>query len=62
MAGQGEGLHPGGQVGGQRHDGAPELVLREVMQRQVGQPGVFRDSDAVLGPGTAAVAQLQVGQ
>ena len=57
-----EGLHPGEQVGGERHERAPDLVLGEVMQRQVGQPGVIGVADAVLGAGPAAVPQLQLGQ
>src|SRR4051794_41939802 len=60
--GQGEGLQPGGQVSGERHQGAPDLVGGEVVQRQVGQPGVLGAPDAVLGPGAAAVPQLQIGQ
>jgi hypothetical protein len=56
MAGQGQGLHPGEQVAGECHDGAPDLVLRKVVQRQVGQPGVLGGADAVLGAGPVAVA------
>jgi hypothetical protein len=55
-------LHPGGQVGGERDQGAPVLVPGEVVQRQVGQAGVFGVADAVLGAGAAAVPQLEVGQ
>jgi transcriptional regulator with XRE-family HTH domain len=35
VTGQGEGLHPGGQLAGQRDDGAPDLVLttRELAAR-----------------------------
>src|SRR3954454_6688943 len=62
MLGEREGLHPGGQVGGERDDGAPDLVLREVVQRQVGRAGVLGASDAVLGAGPAAVPQLEGGQ
>jgi hypothetical protein len=58
--GQSEGLHPGGQLAGQRDDGAPDLVLGEVVQRQVGQPGVLHGSDTAVGVGPAAVPQLQV--
>ena len=47
---------------GERDDGAPDLVLGEVVQRQVGQAGVFGDADAVLAAGPAAVAQFEVGQ
>ena len=44
----GEHLQPGGQLAG--HDGqlAPQLVLREAVQREVTQPGVLRAADAVL--------------
>jgi hypothetical protein len=40
VPGQGEGLHPSEQVGGERDEGAPDLVLCGVVQRQVGQAGV----------------------
>jgi hypothetical protein len=56
LPGRGQDLHPGGQVPGEGDEGAPDLVLGEVVQRQVGRPGVFGGSDAVLGPGPAAVA------
>ena len=59
---QGEHLHPGQQLAGHRDDLAPELVLRESLEGQVAQPGVFRGADAVLAPGPAAVAQLQVSE
>ena len=62
MIGEGEHLHPGGEFGGQHDDGAPDLVLGEVVQRQVHQPGVFADPDAVFGAGPAAVPQLQIGE
>jgi hypothetical protein len=54
-------LHPGDQLDGERDDGAPDLVLGEVVQRQIGQPGVFGVADAVLAAGPAAVPQLEVG-
>ena len=62
VPGEGEQLHPGGELAGQGDDGAPDLVLGEAVQRQVGQPGVLGGADPVLGPGAAAVPQLQVGQ
>jgi hypothetical protein len=40
-AGEGEHLHPRGQLAGQGDDGAPDLVLREAVQRQVRQLGVL---------------------
>ena len=62
VTGQSEQLHPGGQVDGEGDDGAPDLVLSEVVQRQVGQSGVLGHPDAVFGAGSAAVPQFQVGQ
>ncbi len=62
VAGQRKQLSPGGQVERERDQGAPDLVLGEVVQRQVGQSGVLGDADAVLGAGTPAVPQLEVGQ
>ena len=59
---QGEHLRPGGELAGQRDDGAPDPVLVQVVQGQVGQPGVLRGADAVLGAGPAAVAQFEVGE
>ena len=35
VAGEGEHPHPGEQVGGQCHDGAPDLVGREAVQGQI---------------------------
>ena len=62
VSGEGEELHPGGQFAGEGDEGAPDLVLVEVVQRQVRQAGVLGDADPVLGAGPAAVPQLQVGQ
>jgi hypothetical protein len=62
MAVQGEHLHPCGEFHGQLHNRAPDLVLVEAVQRKVLQAGVFRDADAVLAAGAAAVAQFEVGQ
>jgi hypothetical protein len=50
-AGQGEHLGPGQQLAGQRDDLAPQLVLREPLQRQVPQPGILRAADPVLALG-----------
>src|SRR4051812_46419471 len=61
MAGQGHGLYPGGQVGGQRDDDAPDPILVEVMQAHVGQAVILDVADAVLAACPAA-PQLQVGQ
>ena len=60
--GEGKQLGPGGQVAGEGDQGAPDPVLVQVVQRQVGQPGVFCVADAVLAAGPAAVPQLEVGQ
>jgi hypothetical protein len=57
---QAEQLHPGGELGGEHDDGAPDLVLVEVVQRQVGQAGVLAYPDPVFGTGPPAVPQLQV--
>ena len=62
MCGQGEHPHPGCQLDGQGDDGAPDLVLGEVVQRQVPQSGGLGDPDPVLAAGPAAMAQFQVGQ
>jgi len=56
VVGQCEHLHPCGELDGEGDDGAPDLILGEVVQWQVVQPGVFRDADAVLAAGPAAVA------
>jgi hypothetical protein len=53
---EGEHLHPGSELAGQGHEGAPDLLLGEVVQREVGQPGILPAADAVLGAGPAAVA------
>ena len=62
MLDQREHLGPGGELAGQRDDGAPDAVLVQLVQGQVGQPGVLRGADAVLGAGLAAVAQTEVGE
>ena len=50
------------QFAGQRDDLAPDLVLGEVVQRQVAQAGVLGAADPVLAAGPAAVPQFQVGE
>ena len=45
--GQGEQLGEGRQVTGQGHDQAPGTVLREALQGEVVEPGVFCAADAV---------------
>ncbi len=57
-----EHLRPGGEFAGHGHELGPDLVLREAVQREVTQAGVFRAADPVLTPGSAPVPQLQVGE
>ena len=45
--GQGEQLGEGQQVTGQGHDQASDTVLREALQGEVVEPGVFCAADAV---------------
>ena len=40
----------------------PDLVLRELLQRQVSEPGVLESADAVLGPCPQSVPDFQLGQ
>ena len=61
-AGERDHLHPGQQLAGQGHDLAPDLVLREALERQVPQPGVLGAPDPVLAPGPPPVPQFQVGE
>ena len=69
LPGQGEHLGPGQQLAGQCDDLAPELVLREALQRQVPQPGVRSGEDLgllaveLLGRDDAPVTQVgELGQ
>ena len=50
--GQDEQLGEGQQVTGQGHDLAPDMVLRETLQRELVEPGVFCATDAVLAAGS----------
>jgi hypothetical protein len=59
---QGEHLHPGEQLAGQRGDLAPDLVLGEPVEGEVAQAGVLGGLDPVLTPGAAAVTQLEAGE
>ena len=59
---EGEELHPGFQLAGQGDEGAPDLVLGEAVEREVGESGGLGVPDLVLTAGPAAVAQFQVGQ
>ena len=60
MPGQREHPAPGLQLGGQRDDLAPDPILVEPVQGQVGQAGVFRDPDPVFAAGAATMPQLQL--
>lgn len=62
LAGQGEHLHPGDDLGREGHDREPDLVLCEVVQRHGAQSGVLGGADAVLAARPATVAQLQVSE
>lgn len=57
-----ESLGPGQQVGGQSDDLKPDLVLGEAVEGQVLHPGVLQSTDAVLGAGTLAMTDLELGQ
>jgi len=62
VLGEGEQLSPSGELAGQGDDGAPDHALGEVVQRQVGKPGVLGGADAVHGAGPAAMPQFEVGE
>ena len=62
LSGQGETLGPGDQVGGQRADLQPDLVLGEVVEGQVAEPGVLAAADSVLDTSVPAVAEFQVSE
>ncbi len=59
---EGQHLQPSRQVHGQLHQCAPDPVLVESVQGQVGQTGVFGHADAVFAAGAAAMTQLKIGQ
>ena len=48
---EGEAVHPGGELAREGDDGAPELILRERVQRQVRQACVLGQPDPVLATG-----------
>jgi hypothetical protein len=48
VASQADELQPGGQVGGDRGQGAPGLVDREYPGGQVAEAGLFRAADPVF--------------
>jgi hypothetical protein len=59
---QPEGRGPGQQVRGQQHGLEPDLVLGEVVQRQVAQAAVFQAADPVFGAGPQPVGDFELGQ
>jgi hypothetical protein len=61
VVGEGEGVGPGEQVGGEGDDLEPDLVLGVAVEGQVAHPGVLECADAVLGAGALAVSDFQVG-
>jgi len=54
MAGQRDGLHPGDDDAGELDDLAPDLVLRESLQRELHQAHVLGVADPVLAARAAA--------
>ena len=60
MTGQGQHRAPGLQLGGQGDDLAPDPILVEPVQREVGQACVFRDPDPVFAAGAATMPELQL--
>jgi hypothetical protein len=68
---EGEGLHPGEQVGGEGENLESDLVVGVAVEGQVAHPGVFQGADAVLGatrtptpssPMKVGVARFQMPQ
>jgi len=57
-----EGLHPGEEVGGQRHDLDSDPVLVIVVEGPVPQSGVLQGGDAVPAAGTSPVPSLERGE
>src|SRR3984893_2697995 len=62
LALEAQALGPGDEVLGDGHHLDPHGVVRELVEGEVAQPGVLGAADAVLHPGMAAVACLQVGE
>ena len=56
MTGQGQHRAPGLQLGGQGDDLAPDPILVEPVQREVGQACVFRDPDPVFAAGAEVLS------
>ncbi len=61
VAGQGDHLGPRGALAGELDQGAPDAVLIEPVQREIGQAGVFGGPYPVFAACAAAVPQFQVG-
>lgn len=55
-------MQPGGQLAGERDDGAPDLVLGLPVQGKVRQAGVFAQAHPGFAEGPASVTQLEVGE
>src|SRR5437016_5444448 len=62
LAGQAQALGPGEEILGDGHHLDPDCVVGKFMEGEVAQPRVLGTADAVLHPGMAAVACLQVGE
>jgi len=62
VPGQGEQSHPRQEVVRELDDEEPDAVVVEALQREVVQPGVLRDPNAVFAAGPAAVAHFEVGE
>lgn len=61
-AGEGDGLHPGDKLRGELDDLAPDLVLRESLQRELLKAHVLRVANPVLAARAATVTQLEDGE
>ena len=62
VPGEGDGLHPGDELGGELDDLAPDLVLREGLQRELLKAHVLGVTDPVFAACTATVPQFQDGK
>jgi hypothetical protein len=62
VAGQGQHLHPGGEVERERDQCEPNLVRGKGFEWQVPHPGVFTGFDAVLATRPAPVAEFEIGE
>ena len=62
MISEGQQLGPGDQLASEHHDGTPDAVLIESVQRKIGQATVFRRADPVLAACASPVTQFQIGE